>query len=462
MRRNLRRNLMIAFVTTLTLIIAVSVGIVRKHLGYYEVYDPTPIRQELTRVSTWMQFHAPALAQQFQPPADRAQIAALAKSRGVTVPEEVYSLYTWHNGAAKGTALFSEYRFLPVVEAFAYGDTMHKAYPAEPYRLPLFRSNISSAVYTADCLPAVQWETRVQFVYNGSSTQTDSLTDFLSALNASFENGAFEFSASKGLETKPGIFERSFLDMHDERKRAVKLILEGLPDRVTPDEEMAGYNDLLDTQNSQAEKFILLAADRWSVDEDYSFTTMNLLARLDTPAAWETLQKLARNLNPSVRKRAYAMVAFYWPADGRRLNAATEDSAIQDLTADTFDNRDRRLIVRTLRRAPDTWVPAVVTALSNPEKDTRIAAAQTLGFLADPRAAAPLLAQVANEPNEDVRAACYHALADLGNATGEQQLLAAMEKSDPFTLDHARQNGSPAARRLAQQLLASRSRDGGL
>jgi HEAT repeat protein len=80
-----------------------------------------------------------------------------------------------------------------------------------------------------------------------------------------------------------------------------------------------------------------------------------------------------------------------------------------------------------------------------------------LGILADQRATAPLVAQAAKESDEDVRAACYHALADLGNAKGEQELLAALEKSDPLTLDHAAQNGSPAAKRLARQVLEARN-----
>jgi hypothetical protein len=266
-------------------------------------------------------------------------------------------------------------------------------------------------------------------------------------VSQSFEAGGFNAA----------VFERSLLAVNNQHKLALKQILRGTPDRVPPDEEIAGYEDLLATQNPQAEKFIVLAADRWYMDEDYSFATMNLLARLDTPAAWDTLQKLMRNFNPSVRKRAYAMLAFYWPADGRQLDTATANNAIQDLTTGTFDNLDQRLVVRALRRSPDAWVPAVVAALANPEKDTRIAAAETLGILADQRATAPLVAQAAKESDEDVRAACYHALADLGNAKGEQELLAALEKSDPLTLDHAAQNGSPAAKRLARQVLEARN-----
>ena len=45
------------------------------------------------------------------------------------------------------------------------------------------------------------------------------------------------------------------------------------------------------------------------------------------------MQKLMRSPNAAARNRAYTMVAFWWPNDARKLDAATEDLAIQDLTA---------------------------------------------------------------------------------------------------------------------------------
>jgi HEAT repeat protein len=390
-----------------------------------------------------MKTNAPGIEQGLHAPIPRAQVEALATQRGVKVPDEVLGLYAWHDGAGTGTSFFSEYRFLPAAEAFAYGDAMHKANPSEPYKLPLFRSNVSSAAYAADCRSG-----RVEFTSTGSSVQTETLTSFLSALAQSFEKGGSEFSSA--------VFERALLDVRPLRNKAVDQVLAGGSDRLKPEEEIAAYADLLAIQHPQAEKFITVAADRWSEDESYSFSTMELLARLDTPAAWDTMQKLMRSPHAAARLRAYAMVAFWWPNDGRKLDAATEDIAIQDLASDTFNNLNRRLVARALRRAPDTWVPAVLTALSNPEKDTRVAAAETLGILGDQRASAPLFAQATKDPDEDVRAACYHALADLGNTEGEQQLLASLNNLDPLTLDYARKFGSPAAMRFARQVLETR------
>src|SRR6266853_1113436 len=80
MRRHVRRNLLILFVTCLTAIVVASV--VRKPAGYYDVYDPSAIQHELTRIATWMKDQAPEMAKQLQPPAERAQILALANPRG--------------------------------------------------------------------------------------------------------------------------------------------------------------------------------------------------------------------------------------------------------------------------------------------------------------------------------------------------------------------------------------------
>jgi HEAT repeat protein len=286
----------------------------------------------------------------------------------------------------------------------------------------------------------------VQLVYTGSSVQTETLAGFLSVLAQSFEKGGVQFS--------PAVFEGFLLDARPLRRKAVEQVLAGAADRLKPEEEMTAYADLLAIQHPQAEKLICVAADRWSEDENYSFSTMELLARLDTQAAWDTMQKLMRSPNAAARNRAYTMVGFWWPNDGRKLDAATEDLAIRDLT--TFNNLDRRMAVRVLRRAPDTWVPAVAAELTNPEKETRIAAAETLGILGDQRASTALIAQAPKESDEDVRAACYQALADLGDPAGEQQLLTSLTNSDPQTLDFARQAGSPAAMRLARQLLETR------
>lgn len=429
-------NLLVAVLTFFTMIVVIAV---KGHAGI----DDTPVVGELNRLDGWMKTNAPGIEQGLHAPAERAQIETLAKMRGVKVPDEVYSLYAWHDGAGANSTFFGEYRFLPVAEAFAYGDALHKADPSDLYRLPLFRSNVSSAVYTADLVD--QRDARVQLVYTGAAVQTESLASFLSVVERSFEKGGIQFS--------PALFEGFLLDARPLRHKAVEQLLAGAADRLKPDEEMTAYADLLAIQHPQAEKLICMAADRWSEDENYSFSTMELLARLDTQAAWETMQKLMRNPHAAARNRAYTMVAFWWPNDGRKLDAATEDLAIQDLA--TFNDLDRRMVVRALRRAADTWVPAVAAELTNPEKETRLEAAQTLGILGDQRALAALISQAPKDSDDDVRAACYQALADLGDPAGEQQLLSSLTQSDPETLEFARQGGSPAAVRMARQLLES-------
>jgi hypothetical protein len=432
----MRINLLVAVLTFFTMIVVIAV---KGHAGI----EDTPVVRELNRLDSWMKTNAPGIEQGLHAPAERGQIESLAKLRGVKVPDEVYSLYAWHDGAGASSTFFGEYRFLPAAEAFAYGDALHKTDPSGPYQLPLFRSNVSAASFTADLLD--QRDARVQLVYTSSSVQTESLAGFLSVLGQSFEKGGVQFS--------PAVFEGYLLDARPMRRKAAEQVLAGAADRLKPEEEMTAYADLLAIQHPQAERLICMAADRWSEDENYSFSTMELLARLDTQAVWETMQKLMRSPNAAARNRAYTMVAFWWPNDGRKLDAAAEDLAIRDLT--TFNDLDRRMVIRALRRAPDTWVPAVAAELTNPEKETRVAAAQTLGILGDQRALAALVAQAPKDSDEDVRAACYQALADLGDPAGEQQLLASLTYSDPETLDFERKAGSPAAVRLAQQVLES-------
>ncbi len=437
----MRMNLLVAVLTFFTMIVVIAV---KGHAGSNDA--GTPMGQELNRLDAWMKTNAPGIEQGLHAPAERAQIETLAKMRGVKVPDEVYSLYAWHDGAGASSTFFGEYRFLPVAEAFAYGDALHKADSSDPYRLPLFRSSVSSAAYTADLTE--QRDARVQLVYTSSSVQTDSLASFLSVLTQSFEKGGVQFS--------PAVFEGFLLKARPLRQKAVEQVLAGAAARLKPDEEMTAYADLLAIQHPQAEKLICIAAERWSEDENYSFSTMELLARLDTQGAWDTMQKLMHSPNAAARNRAYTMVAFWWPNDGRKLDAATEDLAIQDLTSGTFNNLDRRMVIRALRRAPDTWVPAVAAELTNPEKETRVAAAQTLGILGDQRALAALITQAPKDSDEEVRAACYQALADLGDLAGEQQLLASLSYSDPHTLEFAQRSGSPAAMRLARQVLERR------
>ncbi len=313
----MRMNLLVAVLTFFTMIVVIAV---KGHAGT----DDTPVVRELNRLDAWMKTNAPGIEQGLHAPAERAQIETLAKMRGVKVPAEVYSLYAWHDGAGASSTFFGEYRFLPVAEAFAYGDALHKADSSDLYRLPLFRSNVGSATYTADLVE--QRDTRVQLVYTGSSVQTESLAGFLSVLAQSFEKGGVQFS--------PAVFEGFLLKARPLRQKAVEQVLAGGADRLKPGEEMTAYADLLAIQHPQAEKLICIAAERWSEDENYSFSTMELLARLDTQVAWDTMQKLMHSPNTAARNRAYSMVAFWWPNDGRKLDAATEDLAIQDLTRD--------------------------------------------------------------------------------------------------------------------------------
>src|SRR5205085_11299425 len=114
------------------------------------------------------------------------------------------------------------------------------------------------------------------------------------------------------------------LDIRPDRQKAIAKILEANPQQISPDEEMAGYADLIAMQDPNTERLVITAAERWAFDDTYSFATMQLLAQVHTRATFEEAERLARHSNRVVRQRAYAMLAFYWPEDGRTLNGATE------------------------------------------------------------------------------------------------------------------------------------------
>jgi len=385
-------------------------------------FDDREMQVSLNRIELWMKGHAAEIAGGLRPGASTKQLEALARSRKVAIPEEIYSLYSWHDGESAELPFFDEYRFLPAKEAFAYGDALHQVHPGRPYELPFLRSTVSSAVYVVTCVPSAADTARVAFEYRETVNQGDSLTSFLKALSKSFDLGAFEYvAANRTLRTKSALLRRVLLEILPERQEALRRILEGYPQKLSPDDEMAAYQDLLATKDPSAEKLILLAAERWAFDDEYSFTTMQRLADLHTLAAFDEMQKLARHSNPAIRKRAYAMFAFWWPADGRKWDLKTELTAVDDLEKGAFEDLDLRIIVRALARSSGSpsVVAAILPMLANLERDTRRAAAQTLGLLGDKRAIPALRARTAVEEDPDVKESCARAVWDLGGTLAE-------------------------------------------
>jgi cell wall assembly regulator SMI1 len=409
----MRKALLIFTISSIAVIFIVSVLIVRAHAGYYAPYDPRDLQEGLSRIEAWMQTNAPELEAGLRPGLALGDITVLARKHGVKLSQDVENLYEWANGSGPGQVFFGEYQFLPLAEALAYGEEMRKARPDEPWELPLFRSTVSSAVYAADLTAnSADGETSVRFIRDEAVYTVDSVPQFITVLANSFQNGAFTYTAQKTFETKEAIFEQALLEYRGERRqRAMQFVLNGLPDHIAPDEEMQAYEDLLATGNPHAESLILQAAERWAFDEDYSYTTMLLVSRLDTQGGFDLLQKHARHINRVVRLRAYNMLSFVWPSDGRTLDAPTEQKALDDLANQTYDNSDRRLLILAMRRARDLRpVPMIIDALANPEKDTRLAAVQTLVTLKDPRGLAAIRARIPSESEAEVREACERAV----------------------------------------------------
>ena len=192
-----------------------------------------------------------------------------------------------------------------------------------------------------------------------------------------------------------------------------------------------------------------------------------LLGLLNTRAAIDLLQEMARHPDPSIRKRAYLVLA--WRRAGSwRLDPRTEAVAIDDLSNPLFIVLDRRDVARVLGFSQDAApVPALIATLDASDRDTRIAAAWALGRLADKTAIPALQVRAAIDQDTGARVTCYSALADLGSPDGEPNLraflqsqCASMSKSPQISgeqcyeagLQIAMQSDSPSLRRIAGEL----------
>ncbi|SPE40991.1 hypothetical protein SBA3_4040003 [Candidatus Sulfopaludibacter sp. SbA3] len=148
----------------------------------------------------------------------------------------------------------------------------------------------------------------------------------------------------------------------------------------------------------------------------------DLLSALNTRAAIDLLQQMARRPDPSTRKGAYIVLA--WRRAGSwRLDPRTEAVAIDDLSNPLFTVFEKRDVARLLGFSQDSRpVPALIATLDATHRDTRIAAAWALGRLRDNGAIPALQACAAIDTDTGVQMACYDALADLGSPDGESQL----------------------------------------
>ncbi|SPE40990.1 hypothetical protein SBA3_4040002 [Candidatus Sulfopaludibacter sp. SbA3] len=98
-------------------------------------FDPAPLKGSLRQMETWLGSQRLELAAALKPPCTRVALQRLTAQRGVAFPEEVYVLYTWHNGMACDTALFGDYHFQPIEEALASADETQK-FENGPYDFP--------------------------------------------------------------------------------------------------------------------------------------------------------------------------------------------------------------------------------------------------------------------------------------------------------------------------------------
>jgi cell wall assembly regulator SMI1 len=73
----------------------------------------------LARLQRVLEMHAPSVARSLEPGLSAAEIAALEKKGGITVSDDLRTLYRWHNGMKPGGSgeLLAGQRFVPLEEA---------------------------------------------------------------------------------------------------------------------------------------------------------------------------------------------------------------------------------------------------------------------------------------------------------------------------------------------------------
>jgi hypothetical protein len=148
------------------------------------------------------------------------------------------------------TPFFDNYQFVPLSQAFAIGDIMHEAVPAEPYRLPVFPSILSNDGYDVVCPRKPRAQSRVEFFLDGGpSPDMENLTAFVYALAASFDKGVFTVNAEGGLDTERPEFERILLDYRPQRKADLEAVLRGQATSLPVKRETRVYWDLIQTEN---------------------------------------------------------------------------------------------------------------------------------------------------------------------------------------------------------------------
>jgi hypothetical protein len=434
--------------------------------GAWLGFDPPDLTYSLTRILLWQEKNTPALAAALLPGLSRSEIEKLAGQHKVVLSEEVYSLYGWRNGMREGTPFFDVYRFVPLSEALQAGDELHHVLRADPYRLPVFQSILSNDFYGVVCARSPQARTPVEFFLDGASPEMDDLTTFVHALATSFEKGVFTGNANGGpitrLDTNQPAFERVLLDFRPRRNADVEAILSGKGSSLPVKREMQALQDLTETEHPRAGALISQAMGRWLYRRDSRFTGLLLLAHVNTPDSLARLQATARDPDPEVRRDVYATLAWQVQWGERHLDDATVKAALVDLTNVNPRLCDGRDIARVLRWAPDNRVvPSLIGLLNGLQdacaRDTRVAAAQSLGHLGDRSAVNPLLARLGIETDKGAQFSLMAALADLGNSEGERQLRLRIEGMDQNSLRNSARGGaggSAAEQRIAGELLA--------
>jgi HEAT repeat protein/beta-lactamase regulating signal transducer with metallopeptidase domain len=120
---------------------------------------------------------------------------------------------------------------------------------------------------------------------------------------------------------------------------------------------------------------------------------------------------------------------------------ATRAATLQSVLTNANVHLARSFAMAAGRQVPDTTNPAVpplIAALSDPDANVRIAAANSLGQLEDPRAI-PALITASHDANVQVRSAAFQALSDFDDPRIYEPMVAALKDPDADVRQRAAQ-----------------------
>jgi len=361
--------------------------------GYMEVHPTHFLQEALDRIKRCIVDQAPAMVSQFQPGLSRTDFDAKVAAFPYHLPDEVYQLFSWHNGIqeTQELGLLPGYLFLPLETCLAeYRQTIevYQSLPGvgqwedlyDPHWFPVFCEEGNYYVVkganapqaTAPILDKFSEDPDVRVLF-------DNLTQMMQAIAECWETGLYRMEQTEDgdywvEEEEPTATQRIWLKYQSQRAAQVEVLLTGEASTLTPTERQTAYADLVATNHPET-LAVLHSALQTTCQEDleHCCALIYQVGQLRSPAAATTLLPYLNHTDLQVR---YSVVSALVWAIGYDVLQQTPDL--------------------------DQWVEPVLQLLSLEDGHMRRGDVVTLlGMMGDRRALIPLLHQL-NQPSPDL------------------------------------------------------------